>query len=176
MSGKRGVAPGISVTDGIMTMARMSLLLGTPLGEEAWREHFEIVAALRRVYVRSTFWHGLFLGAITAINVPLLGPAWYDYLLTAIMLFGGLWSAREWGRFIRSTVSPFGLPPRHNLPRVSFVLVYVGTLIADRVWQLETTRGIGCGIAVMLSWWLSGLLELRRRIPEFPPQWRVDHP
>ncbi|WP_040726413.1 hypothetical protein [Nocardiopsis chromatogenes] len=165
------------VQQAVESWARMEALIGTPLGERAWREHWGLVARLRRSYVLFCLGLGLFSGGAAAVAVTLLGLVWQagdgfpfsvlPFVLTPVVL-GPMWKRRT-----AVTVAPFLGQRRHVWPRWLFSLVFPVVLILGVFVPWSPVWTAVSGLLCAAPWWLSAVLEARRPVPAYPEAWRT---
>ncbi|GAA1452243.1 hypothetical protein [Nocardiopsis tropica] len=154
---------------------RMEALIGTPLAEQAWKEHWALVLRLRRSYVLFCLGTGLFAAGAAAVSVTLLGPVWEQgqgfplsvlpFVFTPVIL-GPVWKRRTAG-----TVAPFLGQRRHVWPRWLFGLVFPVVLILGVFVPWSPTWTVVAGVLCAAPWWLSAALEQRRPVPSYPAAW-----
>ncbi|WP_017557275.1 hypothetical protein [Nocardiopsis baichengensis] len=161
----------------VASWSRMEALIGTPLGEQAWREHWAVVARLRRSYVLFCLGLGLFSGGAAAVTVTLLGLVWQKgegfpftvlpFVLTPVVL-GPVWKRRT-----ALTVAPFLGQRRHVWPRWLFSLVFPVVLILGVFVPWSPAWTVVAALLCAGPWWLSAGLEIRRPLPDYPEAWRA---
>ncbi|MDA2810126.1 hypothetical protein O4J56_05700 [Nocardiopsis sp. RSe5-2] len=165
------------VQQAVESWSRMETLIGTPLGEQAWNEHWGLVARLRRKYVLFCLGLGLFSAGAAAIAVTQLGLVWQagDGFPFAVLPFvlAPVILGPVWKRQTAATVAPFLGQRRHVWPRWLFSLVYPVVLILGVFvpWSLAST--VVAAVLCAAPWWLSAGLEARRPMPSYPEAWRT---
>ncbi|MFE3456487.1 hypothetical protein ACFXKD_03005 [Nocardiopsis aegyptia] len=166
------------INQAVVSWIRMEGLIGTPLGERAWREHWTVVVRLRRAYALFCSGMGLFAGGAAAVSVTLLGLVWQqegEFPLTVLpfvftpVILGGVWKRRT-----AATVAPFLGRRRHVWPRWLFSLVFpvvmlLGVFVPwSPVWPVVAAAVCGA------PWWYSAAAELRAPVPAYPAAWARD--
>ncbi|MEU3141530.1 hypothetical protein [Nocardiopsis alba] len=153
----------------------MEALIGTPLGEQAWREHREIALRLRRSYLLFCLGTGAFSGGAAAVAVALLGLVWQQgegfplavlpFIMTPLIL-GPMWKRRTAG-----TVAPFLGRPRHVWPRWAFTLIFPIVLVLGVFVPWSPAWSIMSGVLCALPYCLSAVLEARHPLSPYPAVW-----
>ncbi|WP_159943585.1 MULTISPECIES: hypothetical protein [unclassified Nocardiopsis] len=159
----------------VATWFRMDSLLGTPLGERAWKEHWAVVLHLRRSYAGFCALFGLFSAGAAGVVVALLGLEWQQngnfpltvlpFVLTPVVL-GGMWKRKT-----AVTVAPFLGQRRHVWCRWLFSLLFPVVLILGVFVPWSPAWTAVAALLCAAPWWLSAVLELRRPAPPYPAAW-----
>ncbi|MEC3891347.1 hypothetical protein ACFYOC_21600 [Nocardiopsis alba] len=153
----------------------MTSLIGTPLGERAWREHREQARLLRRSYLRFCAGAGLVSGVSAALSVFLVGAEWLQgegfplalpFFVATLVLLGPVWKRRT-----VATVAPFMSRPRHTLPRWTFTVLFPVVLLLGVFVPWSPAWSIAAGAVCALPLWYGALTEFRRPLPAYPAVW-----
>jgi hypothetical protein len=155
--------------------AELSLVDATtpaPSGPERWRAYFADVRALRRWYARQIVPLSTLAGLLVLVYALVVDTVAERIIWLLLGIGMGLLCLVQWGRAIQIGVAPFARRPRHLLPWLAFLMLYLGGLAAPYIPGPGWRTGLVCGVAVALTGWVGAALEVFRKVPAFPAEWR----